>query len=125
MARKRILMVDDEETFAKIVKMNLEQAGEYEVIIESRASKAVACAMSINPDLILLDIMMPEKDGLEILEALKKNKKTVSIPVIMMTAVDDDRAKIKAAERYSEGYIVKPVTTQLLKETIDKVLTRR
>lgn len=74
--------------------------------------------------MILLDIAMPEIDGLEVLKLLKKNGKTVSIPVIMLTATSDDGAKEEAARQYNEEYIIKPVETQFLKSKIEEVLSR-
>lgn len=125
MAKKKILMVDDEENFAYIVKMNLEQSGEYEVGIETDPTKALSGAVSYKPDLILLDIMMPKMDGFQVLEALKKNNETASIPVLMLSALRDDSAKYKSAERYSEGYIEKPVAAEELRMRIEKIIQRR
>lgn len=125
MAKIKILIVDDEENFAYIVKMNLEQTGNYEVAVETRASNASGAATSFKPDLILLDIVMPDKDGFEVLKALKSKDKTMAIPVVMLTAVGDDSAKIKAAEQFSEGYVIKPVSTEALRTKIERVLERR
>ncbi|MFH1593089.1 MAG: response regulator [Candidatus Omnitrophota bacterium] len=125
MERKRVLIVDDEENFAHIVKMNLEQFGDYEVQVETRPQAALDSALRYNPDIILMDIVMPDQNGLEVLEKLKKNKRTMSIPVVMMTAVDDNDTKIKASQEFSEGYLVKPVNTEALKAKIEEVLGRR
>ena len=125
MMKKKVLIIDDEENFAYIVKLNLEETGKYEVAIESDAGRALGAARAVKPDVILLDVIMPKKDGFEVLEALKKDKNTVSVPVIMLTAVGTDQARIKAAERYSEDYIIKPVTTEALKQKIESVLKRR
>ena len=84
MEKKKILIVDDEENFAYIVKMNLEQCGGYDVTVETRAANALNAANLCNPHLILLDIIMPDKDGFEVLEMLKKNNRTASIPVIIL-----------------------------------------
>ena len=124
MHKKKILIVDDEKDFAQIVKMNLEQTGEYEVRTESRAAKAIACAKSFMPDVILLDIVMPDKDGFEVLGELKKNPKTVSIPVIMLTAVGGNHAKMTASQKFCEDYITKPVPTEELKAKIEEVIKR-
>ncbi|NQU95165.1 MAG: response regulator [Candidatus Omnitrophica bacterium] len=125
MAKTKILIVDDEENFAHIVKINLEQTGSFEVAVVPEASEACKAATVLKPDLILLDIVMPDKDGFEVLKALKSNDKTMAIPVIMLTAVGDDSAKIKAAEQFSEGYIIKPVSTEVLRTKIERVLERR
>jgi len=124
MAKRKVLIVDDEKDFAKIVKMNLEQTGEYEVRTESRATKAVAVAKSFKPDVMLLDIVMPDKDGFEVLGELKKDGKTVSIPVIMLTAVGGNHAKMTASQKFCEDYIIKPVPTEELKAKIEEVIKR-
>ncbi len=123
--RKKVLIIDDEENFAYIVKLNLEETGSYEVAVEPDPTRALSAARAVNPDVILLDVIMPVRDGFEVLEALKKDKRTMSIPVIMLTAVGTDQAKIKASEKYSEDYITKPVTTEALREKIENVLKRR
>jgi DNA-binding response OmpR family regulator len=125
MDRKKILIVDDEETFAHIVKMNLEQTGTYEVGVETDSTKAVAGAAAYRPDLILLDIMMPRRDGFQVLEELKKNHETASIPVLMLSSLSDDDAKRKAAAQYSEGYVEKPVAAGELRAKIEEILKRR
>jgi CheY-like chemotaxis protein len=123
--KKKVLIIDDEEDFTKVVKLTLEASGKYEVVIENDSSQAVAIAKKYNPDVILLDILMPVKDGFEVLRALKKVLSTISIPVIMLTAVRSDEAKATAARLYDESYIEKPVTAQILEKEIEKVLARR
>ena len=75
------------------------------------------------PDIILLDIMMPGIEGFEVLEKLKKNKKTLHIPVIMLTAKSEDESKVKAAGLYCHDYIVKPVEFEVLISKIEKALS--
>lgn len=122
--KKKILLVDDEEKFCQMVKLNLEAAGKYEVRTETEGLNGMAAAEDFSPDLILLDIMMPNKDGLDLLAELKKNPTTASIPVVMLTAVDTSQSKIRAAGLQDDDYIVKPVTTQVLSKKIEAVLKR-
>ena len=124
MPKKKILLIDDEKNFCFFVKKNLEATGEFVVLCANDPLEGIRFAKRESPDLILLDINMPRKDGFEVLEAIKKNEKTLSIPVIMLTAVEGDDAKIKSSGLYSEDYIVKPISYEKLREKIDTVLAR-
>jgi len=120
---EKILIVDDEEDFCYFVKKNLEAISNYEIITATKGKKGIQIARKEKPDLILLDIMMPGIDGFEVLKRLKGNEKTQNIPVIMLTAKDEDESKIKAIGSYCEDYIVKPVENIVLKAKIHKVLS--
>ncbi|MFH1790958.1 MAG: response regulator, partial [Candidatus Omnitrophota bacterium] len=109
MGTRTILVIDDEEGFCLTVKMRLQATGKYGVMIVLRGRQGIAAARRIKPDLILLDIMMPDMDGFKVLEALKKDQETATIPVIMVTAMDDDMSKDKAFHLYNEAYLTKPV----------------
>lgn len=124
MMRQKILIIDDEEDMCFFVKANLELSGKYKVNVSKNGREGIWVADSYQPDLILLDVMMPFLDGFEVLKKLKSNPKTISIPVIMLTAKDDDESKIKAASLYTEDYIVKPFTIEILKSRIDDTLAR-
>ena len=125
MAKKRVLIIDDEKDFTQMVKLNLEKGGKFEVFIENKSPHALAAAKRYVPDVILLDILMPEMDGFKVLELLKKDYNTISIPVVMLTAVMTDEAKAKSTSLYDEGYIEKPVTAEDLEREIEKVLRIR
>jgi DNA-binding response OmpR family regulator len=77
------------------------------------------------PDVILLDIMMPKMDGFAVLKALKKEMKTMYIPVIMLTAVGDEPSKLKAAAMYDEKYLTKPIENEALEASIKECLEIR
>ena len=96
------------------VKANLELAGDYEVIVATSGKEGLRAASGHKPDIILLDIMMPNMDGFEVLEKIKKSPKTLKIPVIMLTAKGDTESKVRAASLYDEDYIVKPVQIETL-----------
>jgi len=125
MKKRKILIIDDEEDLTFFVKANLELVGDYEVITATNGKEGVAIAASSDVDIILLDIMMPKMDGFEVLDKIKKTKKILSIPVIMLTAKGDIESKIKAAGLYDEDYIVKPVQIEILKAKIEEALKRR
>lgn len=75
----------------------------------------------IKPDLILPDIMMPGLDGFEVLKRLKADSETVKIPVIMLSAKEDEESKVKAAQLYDELYLTKPMESEKLKAKIESV----
>lgn len=124
MSQKKILLIDDEENFCFLVKQNLEETNEYKVEYANDPDKGIKLAQKIAPDVILLDITMPKKTGLQVLEIIKQHPKTMAIPIIMLTALSDDDSKLKASYLYGDDYIVKPVPFDVLKAKIDEVLDR-
>ena len=120
---KKILVIDDEREFCFLIKDMLEVSGKYRVIIATDGRSGIKATFDHRPDLILLDIMMPGLDGFEVLKRLKENIRTQSIPVIMLTARDDEESKTEAAQLYNEAYLVKPVEMAVLRAKIEKVLS--
>lgn len=115
MSQKRILIVDDEESFTRLVKLNLEAAGNYRVRTENRAPHALAAAKEFRPDLILLDVMMPDMDGGDIAAALQSDPDMKRIPIVFLTAA------VRKEEVNSRGGLVggapclaKPVSAETL-----------
>ena len=90
MAEYKILVVDDEEPIAKILDFNLRKEG-YDVIVANDGEKAVELAFSEDPDLILLDLMLPKKDGMEVCREVRAQK---NIPIIMLTAKNCEIDKV-------------------------------
>lgn len=124
MRKKRILVIDDEEDFCKLVRMNLLLLGNFRVAIATNGKEGIKIAKNTRPDLILLDILMPDMDGFEVLDKLKKDENTMDIPVVMLTAKGDEASRIRAMELYDEEYITKPIEAQELKTKIEEVLRR-
>ncbi|MFH0797338.1 MAG: response regulator [Candidatus Omnitrophota bacterium] len=120
----KILVIDDEEIFCRLVKKVLELSGNYEVITATEGKQGIADAQRHQPDLIFLDLMLPDLNGTEVLKTLKENRQTKSIPVIMLTAKEADESMLQATD-LSEGYIVKPVDIEALKSKIERVLSSR
>jgi len=119
---KKILIIDDEEEFCFLVKDTLEATGNYKVVVATDGKNGMRAALDHNPQLILLDIIMPVIDGFEVLRMLKEDDRTVYIPVIMLTALSDEDSKTKAASLYNEDYIIKPVDMGLLKSKVQTLL---
>jgi CheY-like chemotaxis protein len=111
MVKKKILIVDDEESFGKLVKMNLEDTGEYEVRAETKGARAIPAAREFKPDFILLDIVMPDMDGGEVAQLLKEDKELKGIPIGFLTAlVRDYEVAPKGETIAGHPFIAKPVT---------------
>jgi len=122
---KKIVIVDDEQDFCETVKAFFEADDGYRVIVETNPEKAVKTIIKQQPNIVLLDIIMPKKGGFEVLEELKKDNKTLSIPVIMLTALDQEPPKVKASESYADDYITKPVSMAVLKEKVETIIKSR
>ncbi len=106
MARK-ILTCDDEKHIVRLIQVNLERQG-YDVITAYNGAECLEKVASDRPDLIVLDVMMPEMTGFEVLEALKKNPDTAEIPVIMLTARAQDADVLRGWQSGVECYLTKP-----------------
>ena len=87
MDKKRILLVDDDISFSRMLKLNLERAGSYEIRVENTGSHAIATAREFKPNLILLDVIMPEVDGGDVAAMLKEDPFLKDIPVVFITAL--------------------------------------
>ena len=121
---KKILIIDDEKNFCALLKINLELRSDYDVITATSAKEGICAAEQNRPDLILLDAALPDMDGLEALKILKKDEKTASIPVLMLTGGIDKEFREKAMGLYDGDYITKPVDIEVLKSKIEEVLKR-
>lgn len=119
--KKRILIIDDEEKLCALVSTFLEKKG-YSAVAAKGGKQGIRAARYRAPDLILLDINMPKMDGFAVLEQLKADPKTMSIPVIMLTGRGDDESKLKAASLYSEHYMTKPFDLEELDGKINQLL---
>jgi CheY-like chemotaxis protein len=122
---KRVLVVDDEEDVRSIVQLALNLKTDWEVILAASGKEALDLAAKNQPDLILLDLMMPEMDGTATLQALKTNFATIDIPVILVTAKVDRIEEKKLSELDIIGVLAKPFRPLQLSERIVDLLSRR
>jgi len=119
--RKKILYAEDQESIARLVQFKLEKEG-FEIIILTDGSKVVQTVVEQKPSLILLDMMLPIKDGLTILEELKSIDAVKNIPVIMLSVQGDEKKILKALNSGAVDYIQKPFSTAELTSRIQKAL---
>ncbi|MBG7602614.1 MAG: response regulator [Gammaproteobacteria bacterium] len=123
---KRILVVDDEPAITRMVKLNLERTQNYEVLTENHSTNAIAAARQFQPDLILLDVMMPEMDGDEIASQLRQDEQLSKIKFVFMTAiVSKDDIETMGSNIGGNEFLAKPVKTEELIGTIERVLAER
>lgn len=117
---KRILVVDDEKPIADILKFNLEREG-FEVVCAYDGNQALELVHKEEPDLILLDIMLPYKDGMEVCREVRKS---YDIPIIMLTAKDSEIDKVLGLELGADDYVTKPFSTRELLARVKANLRR-
>jgi len=122
---RHILIVDDDRELCAVKKAQIELDGEFTVTVTNDPRQALKAARKKKPDLILLDIMMPGKDGFEVLAELKSDLETAAIPVIMHTGVEEEESRLRAAELYNEDYVLKSADRETLIAAIRRVLGRR
>src|SRR5699024_2320967 len=116
----KILVVEDEKPIADILKFNLEKEG-YEVICVHDGNEAIEIAEEEEPDLILLDLMLPGKDGYEVLREIRK---TQTMPIIMVTAKDSEIDKVLGLELGADDYVTKPFSNRELLARVKANLRR-
>ena len=121
--KEKILIVDDEKDIVKMLDYNLKKDG-YRVISASDGEDALDLASREHPDLIVLDLMLPGLDGLEVCKTLKKEGKTAPIPIIMLTAKTQESDKVIGLELGADDYMTKPFSPRELLARIKAVLRR-
>lgn len=124
MAKERILVVDDEDDILELVRYNLSKEG-YTVRCVSSGEEALEVARAERPDLIVLDLMLPGIDGLDVCKTLKADQKTSSIPIIMVTAKGEDADVVTGLELGAEDYITKPFSPRILSARVKAAIRRR
>lgn len=123
MATGRILLVEDEPDIAEILRYNLEREG-FEVGVEARGDTALERIRSERPDLLVLDLMLPGIDGLELARILQRDRRTSGIPLVMLTARGEEVDRIVGLELGADDYINKPFSPREVVLRIKAVLKR-
>lgn len=121
---KKVLIIDDEEDVKEIAQMGLEMAADWDVITANSGKAGLDLAASSQPEVILLDLMMPDWDGQETLKQLKANQHTVNIPVILMTAKTKSAIASELSSLDIVGIITKPFRPLQLPEQIAEILSQ-
>ncbi len=123
MPQETILVVEDEKNILELVKFNLEQEG-FTVLTAGRGDTGLEQARKSKPSLMVLDIMLPGMDGLEVCKILKQNETTAAIPIIMLTAKSQEADKVVGLELGADDYVTKPFSPRELVARVKAVLRR-
>jgi two-component system, OmpR family, alkaline phosphatase synthesis response regulator PhoP len=120
MPRQTILVIDDEQDIQKLIQYNLEKEG-YQLLFAKTGEEGFELARAKKPDLILLDLMLPGIDGLEVCRMLHASKETRSIPILMLTAKSSETDQIVGLELGASDYIAKPFSVKVLQARIKNI----
>jgi len=119
--KKKILVIDDEADFAKLIRLNLEQTGRFEVRVENRGAAALSAAKSFKPDLVLMDVLMPDLMGSEVAAQMREDDETKDIPVVFLTAVVGKEEVVQRGGIIGGHlFVAKPVDIKQLIGVIDE-----
>jgi two-component system phosphate regulon response regulator PhoB len=124
MAREAVLVVEDDEHIRELLEYNLTKDG-YRVTAVETGEEGVKCARANLPDLVLLDLMLPGMDGLDVCRALRQDAKTQHVPVVMVTAKGEEADIVTGLELGADDYITKPFSPRVLVARVRAVLRRR
>ena len=119
--KKKILIVDDEKQIARMLKIRMEASG-YEADVANDGLEGLAKVQQIQPDLIILDVMMPKMDGFEVCRKLKDDPVFKSIPVLMLSVKAEEKATDLGVIAGADDYMPKPFEPEILMEKIRKLL---
>ena len=121
--QKNIVVVDDEKDILELIKFNISNNG-YNCFCADNGETAIKLAKTNIPDLIILDLMLPGIDGLDICRILKNNKETQNIPILMLTAKTSDENIIEGLEVGADDYVTKPFSIKVLLARVETLLRR-
>jgi two-component system phosphate regulon response regulator PhoB len=124
MAKQRVLVVDDEEDLLELLRFNLSKEG-YQVSCAASGGDALKSVRADVPDVILLDLMLPDMDGLEVARHLRKDPDTRNIPIVMLTAKGEEADIVTGLELGADDYITKPFSRKVLVARLRTVLRRK
>lgn len=119
----KILIVDDEQEIVEFIDYNLKNAG-YETATAYNGEDAIRAAIKFNPDLILLDVMMPEKDGFQTIKEIRNKPQLDNTIVIFLTALSDEKSEIEGLKLGADDYIYKPIKPELIIQRLRTALRR-
>ena len=123
MSKKKILIVDDEEDILHFLELVLKERG-YQVLTAGSGREAIEKARRARPDLVLLDIMMPQMDGWEVLKLLRVDEATAAIPVAMVSARTDPRDRVQGLQEGAVDYICKPFALEDLLAKVESIFAQ-
>lgn len=124
MPKETVLIVDDEKDILELLRYNLAKEG-YKIFQASSGEEAIKLAKSASPDLVVLDLMLPGIDGLDVCKIIKNDPKTKNIAVIMLTAKNEESDIVTGLELGADDYIIKPFSPKVLIARVRSVIRRK
>jgi len=121
--QKKILVVDDDADLVELISFNLKQAG-FSVGTAYNGVDAIKKARTLLPDLIVLDVMMPELDGFAVCEILRRDSTTASLPIMMLTALSSELGRLAGLGSGASDFVTKPFSPRLLVQRIEDLLQK-
>jgi two-component system alkaline phosphatase synthesis response regulator PhoP len=121
--RKKILVVDDNAELVELISFNLKRVG-YSIGTASNGVDAIKKARSLEPDLIVLDVMMPELDGFAVCEILRRDSATATLPILMLTALSGELGRVAGLGSGASDFLTKPFSPRLLVQRIAELLQK-
>lgn len=123
MSKGKILIADDEQDILDIISYNLKNEG-FEIFTATNGVSAIELAKQISPDLIILDIMMPLKNGIDVCKFLRSNSNFKNTIIVFLTAMNDENFEVKGLQSGADDYITKPVSTRVLISKVNALFRR-
>ena len=120
-SKSTVLIVDDERDILDLIEYNLKKEG-FVVVTAEDGEEGIQRARQVKPDLVLLDIMMPKMDGLEVIDLMRQDQDLKDIPVIFLTARSDEKTEVKGLDRGADDFLTKPISTTHLVSRIKRAL---
>jgi CheY-like chemotaxis protein len=121
--RKKILIVEDNTELLELLRLNLKHAG-FSVATATNGIEALKKAHSISPDLVVLDLVLPELDGFAVCETLRRDNATARLPIVVLTGLTSQISRLAGLESGATAYVTKPVNTDTLVSRIKRLLAR-
>jgi DNA-binding response OmpR family regulator len=118
----RVLVIDDDDSLLQMMGMMIKRAG-YEVITRNTARTGIETGFAEQPDLIIVDVMMPELNGFQACRVFRTNPRTKHIPLMVLTALHGHDYEADAMASGADVYLTKPITMEILREEVEKLLT--
>lgn len=120
--QQHVLLVDDDEDMMRLLEVTLQNAERYTLLTAREGEEALRLVRQTRPQVVFLDVMMPRMDGFEVCRILKEDPGTRDVKVILLTALTQERDRVKAQEVGADGYLTKPFSPTQLIDTVDHLL---
>ncbi len=119
--RKKILIVDDDTDLLEVLSQSFREAG-FSIATATNGIDALKLTRTLSPDLIVLDVMLPERDGFTVCQTLRRERATAEVPIVMLTGLTSQFERLVGLDCGADDYVMKPVTPEYLRSRIELLL---